>query len=90
MSEQIARDLERRLRVDVAGELLFDDFSRGRYATDASMYQMLPLGVVVPSNLDDVRCAIDNARDAGVPLLARGGGTSTVAAWSSRVSCSTS
>ncbi|MDH3715873.1 MAG: FAD-binding oxidoreductase, partial [Gammaproteobacteria bacterium] len=76
MSDRISHDLERRLRADVAGELLFDDFSRGRYATDASMYQMLPLGVVVPRNLDDVRCAIDGARVAGVPLLARGGGTS--------------
>jgi len=76
MTAGTTHDLERRLRADIEGELMFDNFSRGRYATDASMYQMMPLGVVVPRGLDDVRCAMDSARNAGVPMLVRGGGTS--------------
>lgn len=55
---------------------MFDAFSRGRYATDASIYQMMPLGVTVPKSLDDVRAAISLARDENVALLPRGGGTS--------------
>ena len=44
-----------RLRKEVQGEVLFDAFSRGRYATDASHYQIEPIGVVVPKTDDDVR-----------------------------------
>ena len=43
---------ERRLRSEIEGDVLFDAFSRGRYATDASHYQMIPLGVVVPKTID--------------------------------------
>jgi FAD/FMN-containing dehydrogenase len=68
--------LERRLREAVEGEVLFDRFSRGRYATDASVYQVMPLGVVVPRHTADVEAAMAVAREAGVPLLPRGGGTS--------------
>ncbi len=68
--------LERRLKSALQGEVMFDAFSRGRYATDASIYQMMPLGVAVPKSLDDVRSALELARDEGVPLLPRGGGTS--------------
>ncbi|WP_299955772.1 FAD-binding oxidoreductase [uncultured Roseobacter sp.] len=60
----------------IEGDVLFDSFSRGRYATDASLYQMMPLGVLSPKSEDDIRAAIDIGRDQGVPLLARGGGTS--------------
>lgn len=60
----------------VHGDLLFDRFSRGRYATDASLYQMMPLGVLSPKSEDDIRAAIDVAAEQGVPILARGGGTS--------------
>ena len=56
--------------------MLFDRFSRGRYSTDASHYQIEPLGVVVPKTDDDVRAAMAIAREEGVPLLPRGGGTS--------------
>ncbi len=56
--------------------MLFDRFSRGRYSTDASHYQIEPLGVVVPRSDDDVRAAMAIAREEGVPLLPRGGGTS--------------
>ena len=68
--------LERRLRAEVDGEVLFDAFSRGRYSTDASIYQMEPVGVIVPETIDDVAAAMAIARDEGVPVLARGGGTS--------------
>ena len=68
--------LGRRLRDSVKGEVLFDAFSRGRYATDASIYQMEPLGVVVPRDEEDIHAAISVAREAGVPILPRGGGTS--------------
>jgi FAD/FMN-containing dehydrogenase/Fe-S oxidoreductase len=68
--------LEARLRREVQGEVLFDAFSRGRYATDASIYQIEPLGVVVPWSREDAAAAIAIARDEGVPVLPRGGGTS--------------
>ena len=68
--------LARRLEREIEGEVLFDRFSRGRYATDASIYQIEPLGVVVPKTDADVQAAADIAREHGVPLLPRGGGTS--------------
>lgn len=68
--------LAHRLEQETEGEVLFDMASRGRYATDASIYQIMPLGVFVPKNQRDVALAIDIARDAGAPLLPRGGGTS--------------
>lgn len=60
----------------VQGDLLFDPYSRGRYATDASLYQMMPLGVLSPTSEDDIRATIEIAGQQGVPILARGGGTS--------------
>ncbi|HEY0527077.1 MAG TPA: FAD-linked oxidase C-terminal domain-containing protein [Stellaceae bacterium] len=68
--------LEDRLRRELKGEVLFDAFSRGRYSTDASIYQIEPVGVVVPEDRDDVAAAIAIAREEGVPVLPRGGGTS--------------
>lgn len=68
--------LQRRLRADTQGELLFDTASRGRYATDASIYQQMPVGVFVPKTADDVAAALAIARELQVPLLPRGGGTS--------------
>jgi FAD/FMN-containing dehydrogenase/Fe-S oxidoreductase len=65
-----------RLSREIEGEVLFDRFSRGRYSTDASIYQIEPMGVVIPKTRGDVRIAAQIARDAGVPLLPRGGGTS--------------
>ncbi len=65
-----------RLRRELGGEVLTDTFSRGRYATDASIYQIEPLGVVVPRDGDDALRALEIAADGGVPLLPRGGGTS--------------
>lgn len=68
--------LARRLRAEVEGDVLFDAFSRGRYATDASIYQIMPLGVVVPRHQADVEKALQIAREEGVPVLPRGGGIS--------------
>jgi len=68
--------LEERLRRETRGEVLFDRFSRGRYATDASIYQIEPLGVLVPKSRDDVMAALAIAREEGVPILPRGAGTS--------------
>lgn len=72
----LARRVESRLRAALAGETYFDVATRGMYATDASIYQMMPLGVVVPRTADDVEAAIAIAREHGVPVTARGGGTS--------------
>ena len=68
--------LAERLRKETTAEVRFDAFSRGRYATDASIYQIEPIGVVLPRSADDVSAAIAIAREEGVPLIARGGGTS--------------
>lgn len=70
------QQLSNALKKRVEGDLMFDRFSRGRYATDASFYQMMPLGILSPKSEDDIRAAIDIAGEQGVPLLARGGGTS--------------
>ena len=69
-------ELERRLRRETQGELHFDRASRGRYATDASIYQVLPVGAFVPRTADDIATAIHIARETGVPVLPRGAGTS--------------
>jgi len=71
-----ASSLERRLRADMTGDVLFDGFSRGRYATDASFYQIMPTGVVVPKTMDEALRALAIARDEGIKVTPRGGGTS--------------
>lgn len=71
-----ASSLERRLRAEMTGDVLFDGFSRGRYATDASFYQIMPSGVVVPRTMDEALRALAIARDEGLKVTPRGGGTS--------------
>ena len=73
---EICAALAQRLRAETEGEVLFDDASRGRYATDASIYQIMPVGVLVPRTERDIAAAIDIARDLKVPVLPRGAGTS--------------
>jgi FAD/FMN-containing dehydrogenase/Fe-S oxidoreductase len=68
--------LERRLRAEVGGDVWFDRFTRGRYATDASHFQIEPVGVVAPRTIEDADRAIEIAKAEGVTVLARGGGTS--------------
>ncbi len=75
-SDPVSHRLAERLDKELEGEVLFDRFSRGRYSTDASHYQIEPVGVVVPRSDDDVRAAMAIAREEGVPLLPRGGATS--------------
>ncbi len=72
----LAGELARRLRGAVRGDVLFDRASRGRYATDASIYQVEPVGVLVPASHEDVREAFAACRELGVPLLPRGAGSS--------------
>lgn len=76
VSNELAARLAQRLRDHTEGEVLFGAADRGRYATDASIYQVMPVGVFVPRRAEDVHCAIDICRDLAVPLVARGGGTS--------------
>jgi len=68
--------LAARLRREIDGEVLFDAASRGRYATDASIYQIEPLGVVVPRSEEAARTALAIAAEEGVPILPRGAGSS--------------
>ncbi|MEM6275593.1 MAG: FAD-linked oxidase C-terminal domain-containing protein [Pseudomonadota bacterium] len=68
--------LSSKLGAAVAGEVLSDPASRGRYATDASIYQMIPEAVVVPRSVADVEAAMGVARECETPVLPRGGGTS--------------
>ena len=68
--------LAARLARETSGEVLFGAGDRGRYATDASIYQMDPVGVLVPRTAEDVAAAMSICREEGVPVLPRGGGTS--------------
>ena len=76
MAAQLLPGLERKLKADITGDVMFDRFSRGRYATDASHYQMMPLGVVAPRTMAEAERTLALARDEGVSVLPRGGGTS--------------
>ncbi|WP_109476578.1 FAD-binding and (Fe-S)-binding domain-containing protein [Paraburkholderia sp. C35] len=75
-SARLSTPLANRLRKELRGDVLFDAASRGRYSTDASIYQIMPIGVVVPRDQDDLLVALDVARSERVPLLARGAGSS--------------
>ncbi len=68
--------LAERLRHEIEGEVLFDAFSRGRYSTDASVYQVEPIGVVVPRNSEDVATVLQICAEEEVSVLPRGGGSS--------------
>ncbi|MBI2747282.1 MAG: FAD-binding protein [Burkholderiales bacterium] len=76
LSNEVAGRLAARLRAETKGEVLFSPADRGRYATDASIYQAMPVGVFLPREAADVRLAIDICRDLKVPIVPRGGGTS--------------
>ena len=69
------RELEQDLKRAIAGEVRFDPYSREMYATDGSIYRIVPLGVVLPRDADDVSAAIETAARHGAPVLPRGGGT---------------
>jgi FAD/FMN-containing dehydrogenase/Fe-S oxidoreductase len=69
-------EIEAELKKRIEGDIRFDRYSRLLYSTDASIYQIEPVGVVVPRHKDDVQAAIEIANKLGVTLLPRGGGTS--------------
>src|SRR5205814_8709144 len=71
-----AAALAEALRGRIRGDVRFDSASRALYATDASNYRQVPIGVVLPRDVDDVIAATSLAREFGAPLLCRGGGTS--------------
>jgi FAD/FMN-containing dehydrogenase len=75
-AEQCDPALAERLRREIAGDVLLEPFDRGRYSTDASIYQVEPQAVVVPRTDADVHAALALAREFGVAVTARGGGTS--------------
>src|SRR5215470_10306737 len=76
MPDHAPPPLQAKLAREITGDVLFDPFSRGRYATDASFYQMLPVGVVVPRTMDEALRTLAIARDDGRIVTPRGGGTS--------------
>ncbi len=68
--------LSRELRDAIHGEVRFDDGSRALYATDGSNYRQVPIGVVIPTCVEDVLATFEVCRRHGAPILSRGGGTS--------------
>src|SRR4029453_8339385 len=76
MAETVMPGLERRLKTQLLGDVEFDPFTRGRYPTDASHYQSMPIGVVAPGSAKEVEYALALAREEGVSVLPRGAGTS--------------
>jgi FAD/FMN-containing dehydrogenase/Fe-S oxidoreductase len=71
-----AGGLDKSLRKHVRGEVRFDKGTRALYATDGSNYRQVPIGVVIPREIDDVIATVTMAREFGAPILCRGGGTS--------------
>src|SRR5580698_9791110 len=71
-----AAGLAEALRAQIRGDVRFDDGTRALYATDASNYRQVPIGVILPRDSDDVLAAVSLCRKFEVPLLCRGGGTS--------------
>ena len=70
------RELEAKLRATVRGEVHFDPAFRALYATDASNYRQVPIGVILPRTIADVEATMAACRETGAPILSRGGGTS--------------
>ncbi len=72
----MSRNIESVLRNRISGQVRFDDGSRAIYATDASNYRQIPIGVVIPRTIDDVIATVATAREFDAPILSRGAGTS--------------
>ena len=75
-NHDVAQLLSKRLKSETQGQVLWTPADKGRYSTDASIYQVMPIGVLVPKTLNDVRLAVDICKDLQVPIVPRGGGTS--------------
>ena len=69
-------EIASKLQKNIRGQVLTDTPSRGRYATDASIYQQFPVGVVIPEDAADIETTLELAREFAIPVLPRGGGTS--------------
>ena len=76
MEESMLKQFELELRQGVKGEISLDDYILGIYATDASIYQIMPLALVLPMDDEDVISALNAARKFNVSIVPRGGGTS--------------
>ena len=76
MNKTVLASLETELNQSIEGDVLFDEMSRHIYSTDASLYQINPLGIVLPKTRNEIHKIIQIANKYGVPLLPRGGGTS--------------
>jgi len=76
ISESNIRQLTEELNQQVSGEVRFDKMSRTLWSTDASIYQIEPVGVVLPKSTEDVIAVLETAKNYGVSVLPRGGGTS--------------
>ena len=76
LASGLEKNLESRLTAEKVGHVHFDAFTRGRYSTDASHYQIMPLGVVEPRTMVEAESALAICRSEGVPITPRGGGTS--------------
>ena len=76
VSNEVAGQLAKNLATQTQGEVLFTAADKGRYSADASIYQVMPVGVFVPRTTDDVKTALDICRGLNVPIVPRGGGTS--------------
>ena len=75
MEKARLKDFERELRSRVTGDVYFDNMTRGIYSTDASMYQITPVAVVLPKDEADACAAVRTAAEYNVSILPRGGGT---------------
>jgi FAD/FMN-containing dehydrogenase/Fe-S oxidoreductase len=75
-SDSVGLDLVAELRRRVQGEVRFDRYSRMLYSTDASLYQIMPVGVVIPRHVDDVQATLEIAARHHIPVLPRGSGSS--------------
>ena len=73
---ELSTEQKKKLSVQTKGELLDGLFDRGRCATDASFYQIMPRAVVVPQDQEDIEAVLAFSREEGLPITARGGGTS--------------
>jgi len=69
-------EINQRIAAAIRGDVFGDAFTRGRYATDASIYQIMPSSVVLPRTIEDVHATLEIAREFGMPITPRGGGTS--------------
>jgi FAD/FMN-containing dehydrogenase/Fe-S oxidoreductase len=76
MNSELIEELSNQLSKDLSGEIRLDSATRKLYSTDASIYQIEPLGVVFPRDEDDLVAIVSLAAKFGVPILPRGSGTS--------------